>query len=455
MIYRLNEIDLPKSLERLAPRWAGEIVVGLGVLVVVVILRSLIDLTAPGAVPFALLFPALLVATVTAGWRAGAITSVGGGLLTWYLVLSPVRTFALANAAEAVSLVLYGLSAALIVVVAHAFKASAWVVAAERAALQESETRFRLIAEDAPVQLWMGDDSGKLAFANQAQRAFWGLTPETMVGFEWRTTLAEEDREATVAAVAQAVAARAAFEVEARFVRADGEVRTLLAIGRPRFDGSQAYLGMIGIFIDVSETRAYQHRQALLVNELNHRVKNTLATVQSLARQSFRTSDPDTAIATFDARLIALSAAHDILTREQWEDASLSDVIDQAILPWQGGGKARFDLSGPPVRVLPRIALGLAMALHELATNAVKYGALSVERGRVAISWRMEGHSLDLVWREIDGPKVASPTREGFGSRLLRKGLAGDLGQSPELDYAPDGVTCRFWMSLEHGPAQD
>ena len=198
-------------------------------------------------------------------------------------------------------------------------------------------------------------------------------------------------------------------------------------------------------FRDVTARKRADERQALLINELNHRVKNTLATVQSIAAQSFRGEAASAARESFEARLLALSKAHDVLTRESWGGADLRRVIEDVLAPLEQPDQPRFRLEGPAFRVPPSMALSLAMAVHELAVNAAKYGALSTQSGRVAIRWTTSpgpASRLALSWEERGGPPVIPPTQRGFGSRLVEKGLARELAGIVRLNYAPEGVTC-------------
>jgi two-component sensor histidine kinase len=203
---------------------------------------------------------------------------------------------------------------------------------------------------------------------------------------------------------------------------------------------------MIGVFADITDRKLAEERRALLVHELNHRVKNTLAVVQSLALQTARGAPDLPAFSTaFQARLIALSRAHDLLTREHWEGAPLSDVA-HAALEATGGG-ARVDLGGCASGALlpPAQALALAMALHELATNALKHGALSVPGGRVSVACRAdpEDGARVVEWVERGGPRVAgAPARRGFGLRLLERGLAAQMGMGADLRFEPEGLRC-------------
>ncbi|MFZ5720815.1 MAG: sensor histidine kinase [Pseudomonadota bacterium] len=198
----------------------------------------------------------------------------------------------------------------------------------------------------------------------------------------------------------------------------------------------------------VARQQRDQDHLRLMVNELNHRVKNTLATVQSIVSQTLRVRDTSSATRdTLTARIVALSKAHDVLTNEQWSGASLTEIAAQAAQPFLTGlGEGRIALNGPDVRLPPKTAIAVALALHELATNAVKYGALSVPEGSVDFSWTLAerdgAHVLTAVWREMGGPPVSPPTRAGFGTRLIERGLAADLNGDVSMTYPPDGVVC-------------
>jgi len=198
------------------------------------------------------------------------------------------------------------------------------------------------------------------------------------------------------------------------------------------------------------ERRRADEHQRLLINELNHRVKNTLATVQSMAGQSFRAGrSPAEAREAFVSRLIALSTAQNLLTAERWESADLADVVRMAVAPFEDPPGARFTISGPRTRLGAQHALAIAMALHELGVNAVKFGALSVAEGRVRISWlRIANGQVLFVWEEAGGPVVEPPARTGFGTRLIRDGLARELGGKVRIDHRPAGLRCEIVFPL-------
>jgi two-component sensor histidine kinase len=181
----------------------------------------------------------------------------------------------------------------------------------------------------------------------------------------------------------------------------------------------------------------------------SHRVKNTLATVQSIVWQALRnTSNPDVIRDSIESRLFALSRSHDLLTRENWEGAGLLDLIKAALEPFgiANGRSQHVVITGSNIRVSPKVTLALGIAFHELATNAVKYGAFSNNVGSVLISWTIEpspeGGRLVVRWQEKDGPPVMPPSRKGFGSRVLERGLAHELDGAVDLDYRVEGVVC-------------
>jgi two-component sensor histidine kinase len=182
-------------------------------------------------------------------------------------------------------------------------------------------------------------------------------------------------------------------------------------------------------------------------------VKNTLAIVQALAQQSFKgVRSPDDERASFAARLATLSAAHNLLTRQSWEAVSLNEVIETAVGAVCGEEASRHHAEGPPVTLEPQTAVSIAMAFHELCTNAVKYGALSTSAGTVVTRWEIveldSESKLRLEWMEQGGPIVEPPARRGFGTRMIERALASDLGASVELDFRREGLVCRLVAPL-------
>lgn len=236
--------------------------------------------------------------------------------------------------------------------------------------------------------------------------------------------------------------------------RKDGSDIDISLTVSPVRDASGKIVGASKIARDVTDRKRAEAQRTLLINELNHRVKNTLATVQSLAVQTLRNTERSAdARDLFQARIAALSRAHDLLTQENWQGASLHAVVDRAFAPFRSGVD-RFASSGPALQLSPKQALAISIALHELATNAAKYGALSNETGRVDVSWDISDGDVTLVWLESGGPAVVQPTRSGFGTRLIERNLAQDLGGEAGIEYLPAGVRARMTTSLDReGPS--
>ncbi len=239
-------------------------------------------------------------------------------------------------------------------------------------------------------------------------------------------------------------------EYDFRIHLPDGSTRNIVSVSDSVVEPDGRRTRLVGVFDDVTERRAAEKRQRMLINELNHRVKNTLATVQSIAAQTLR-SAPDLFAArdSFEARLVALAAAHDLLTAQSWDGARLTDIVASALAPFESVQRPQISRSGPPAWLAAQRALALALALHELATNAAKYGALSTPEGQVAIRWSLAGEALSLTWTETGGPAVRAPDRSGFGMRLLQRSLAPELQGEVTVDFAPEGVRCEIRCRIE------
>ena len=265
-----------------------------------------------------------------------------------------------------------------------------------------------------------------------------------------------EDRAAHTAAVSRVIAAGGDLETEFRILSPDGAIGWIMLRGRADHDADGRPVRLAGVAMDITARKRAEERQTLLLHELNHRVKNTLATVQSLTFQTAaRAAAPPDFLNALQARIIALAEAHDLLAESAWEGAALADVVERTLAPYvSAGGGRRVAFSGPAVRLRPNAAVTLNMAFHELATNAAKYGALSAEGGCVDITWRTDLSSdpraVEIEWREHGGPAVAPRTQRGFGSRLIEDGLARELSAQVDLTFPPEGARCRMRLPLGH-----
>lgn len=327
-------------------------------------------------------------------------------------------------------------------------------------AADTTRERLRFALQAGRLGSWELDVTTRAYEASDLCKANYGRGPEADFTFaDLIASIDEEDRPRMQAAIEQAIRTGAEYDIEYRVHHPSGDVRWLHVRGRAAMSADHGGVHrMAGVSLDVTERKRAEERQKLLLNELNHRVKNTLATVQSIASQTLRASpDPELFRPAFEARLLALSQTHNLLTSENWEAASLSDILISELTPHAGArddGGARFLIDADrKVRLKPKAAVAIGMVVHELATNAVKHGALSKPAGRVVVRSRVEpspaGPRLAIDWIETGGPKVATPRRRGFGTRLLQQGLAGELGGEVRLDYRPEGLTCHISLPMQ------
>jgi two-component sensor histidine kinase len=236
------------------------------------------------------------------------------------------------------------------------------------------------------------------------------------------------------------------------------------AKGKPRYwdvqvapifgsDGRPAQL--LSISRDITEEWEAAQRERFLTEELAHRAKNSFAMVLAIARNTFRGAAHALPLEAYTARVMTLARAHEATAASNWTRARIADIIDAALAS-HSVTQGKFNVSGPELNVAPKQALALTLAVHELATNALKYGALSSPQGRVDISWSSSQNgtpAFAFLWREHGGPPVVKPTRQGFGSRVIKDFMANDFGGTVRLSYPPGGVLCELTSPLENLPA--
>jgi len=321
--------------------------------------------------------------------------------------------------------------------------------------LRESEARFRTIFEQANDYLVTMTLDQRITSVNPAVLAALGYSEEEVIGRSIAEFMDPDQVAVSRAAIQRKIAEGGTTRVTLKIRARDG--RELIWETNSRLDtdevGRPTAIHAIGR--DMTEAKRAEAHQKLLIDELNHRVKNTLAIVQGIAQQTFKAgADPLRARDAFEGRLTALSDAHNLLTREHWGAVSMARIIGDAVAP-HGAGEG-FELEGPDLPLAPKTAISLALAIHELATNAVKHGALSQPEGRVSIRWSLSeaaaGPRLMLTWTERGGPPVSTPSRRGFGTRMIERGLAAELGGSVKIDFAPGGLVCTVDAPL---PASD
>jgi PAS domain S-box-containing protein len=294
-------------------------------------------------------------------------------------------------------------------------------------------------------------------FVNDSFLSLSGYDREEVIGHNFNFLMAQSDDPEALRQVEAAFAIHSDIDPEIRFRRKDSSVFwASLFISPVRDEGGDVVQHFIS-FVDTTKRKQEEDRLRDLLDELNHRTQNTLATVQAIAVQTLTGAAGHALVDVFEGRILALAKAHTLLGRENWHAVNLRNLIERILQPFflHDLPATRFSVVGDYVRLGPKPALTLAMVFHELATNAAKYGALSNDTvGHIDISWQVEpaqeGKRMRLRWQESGGPPVTLPNRKGFGSRLIQERLAQDLDGEVRLDYAPTGVACEIVMPLPH-----
>jgi PAS domain S-box-containing protein len=309
-----------------------------------------------------------------------------------------------------------------------------FVVAAET-------TRMPMVFTDAKVP------DNPIIFANDSFLSLTGYDREEVLGQSFKFLMTRGTDPVELAELESEFQGNSDRSSENRYRRKDGSEFWAATFISPVRDDSGNVVQHFASFVDLTEHKQEQADAKMLIDELNHRVKNTLATVQSIAWQALRNaSDPEAIRESIESRLFALSRSHDLLTRENWKSAGLLDLVKAALEPFgvADGRAERFIIKGKNLRLTPKATLALGIALNELATNAVKYGAFSNDMGSIVIAWtierRSDGNRLLLHWQEKDGPPVSPPSHKGFGSQVIERGLAQELDAKVLLDYRADGL---------------
>jgi PAS domain S-box-containing protein len=319
--------------------------------------------------------------------------------------------------------------------------------------IRENELRLRLAMEAGELGSWEYDVDLGLLDASASCKAKFGRGPDELFSYgDLVSSIHPEDRKLQQGIVERAIVEKGTFGIEYRVIWPDGSLHWVHIQGAAFERAGKVYL--VGTSQDISSRKLAESQQELLLHELNHRVKNTLATVQSVAAMTARSAeDPAEAWKTFDARVRGMAQTHDLLTQSQWTSALLRDILAGELDFYQDTMRQRVFLHGNPVQLAPKATLALGLAVHELATNAAKYGALSVPEGRLSVRWavvKIDGYPHLLIeWVESNGPPVAPPKRQGFGSRLIHRGLTQELGGDIKLTFEPSGVRCVITFPLQ------
>lgn len=310
-------------------------------------------------------------------------------------------------------------------------------------ALRESEARLSATYNHALVGIGEVDRDGRFQRANEQFCAITGYSLDELRSLTlFDITHADDHEQERALFDAQWTGDGQGYRLEKRYIRKDGKTIWIELSASIVQGGEGVSPYGIRIVRDITDRKLAEERQHLLLTELNHRVKNTLAVVQGLAHQTFKPDAvPPEMIRLFEGRLGALARAHDLLMKQTWESTPIGDVIHAALTPFQTA-EQRIELGGAPILLTPAATVNIALAMHELATNAAKYGALANRTGSIAINWDVADGTLHLVWREQGGPPVVAPQKRGFGTRLLEGAIARDFGGTVAIAFEPAGVVC-------------
>jgi PAS domain S-box-containing protein len=320
------------------------------------------------------------------------------------------------------------------------------------AALRASEARLWATQNNAAVGIAEVDRDGRFVSVNEARCKLTGHSREELIGLQFGHATDSEILEKDLDLFRRQVAGELdTYTTDSKFQRKDGSRGWARVTSTAVRDAAGAFLYAVRVVEDITERRQADKRQKLLIDELNHRVKNTLATVQSLAWQAARPGvPPQVAQERFQERLLALSRTHNLLNETHWEGASLRTILETELGPYATAGRVRLD--GPEVHLDARPAVVLGMAVHELTTNAVKHGALAAASGRVQVGWKIDDRGgtsvLTIDWCELGGPALATQPIPGFGSRLLRQTITRELAGQLDIRYEREGVCCTIAVPL-------
>ncbi|WP_426956809.1 PAS domain S-box protein [Muricoccus radiodurans] len=327
--------------------------------------------------------------------------------------------------------------------------------------LREGEARFRNMADHAPVMVWVTDEAGRCTFLSRRWYDFTGQTPESGLGLGWLDAVHPDDAPATERTFRLATEAQAAFQVEYRLRAVNGRHHWVIDAAAPRFEDGR-FSGFVGSVLDIQDRRMAEEARELLTRELSHRIKNIFQIAGGLAVLTARGEAAAEAFARrLQERLRALSLAHDFIRPELIgapspgllsEAPTVHGLLRLLMAPYREGGQDRVTLEGQDRPLGYAAANALALTLHEQATNAMKYGALSVPGGQVRVTTRVEGDRFVLEWSERGGPAVAMPSRQGFGTALAARNIAGQLKGRLEHDWRAEGLIVRLDLPLDALP---
>ena len=306
------------------------------------------------------------------------------------------------------------------------------------------EDHFRKLADFVPQLMWIADSSGYIYWYNSHWYDYTGTSPEQMAGWGWKSVHDPELLPTVMERWTQSIETGEPFEMIFPLRSASGTFRSFLTRIAPMKDADGRVLRWFGTNTDIEKEIQVEQQLNLVINELNHRVKNMLASVQAIAKRTFR-SGRQSEIDTFEGRIFALAKSHDLLARQNWQPATLKELVLQSLELHGLAEGDHLSISGPTFHIAPDKAATWSMAIHELSTNALKYGALHFPTGRIAIRWELTSDYFLFRWKESGVPNLVPPKHKGFGSKLIMAVSRG-LGGESTMTFEGDGLLCSLKM---------
>lgn len=414
--------------------FAGAVIVFLCIGVATAV-RFAIEAVVADVVPFATFFPAIAVAAIVGGFRTGVATwllSIAIGLFL-FVVRGDGTVF---TVSQATSTALFAASAGLELLIATWLRDLFWES-------QRNVNRYRALTDASSHLISTFDAAGACQTPQPGWEKLTGTQWPAYRGFAWLEQVHEEDR-------AKLIVNGQAASSEVRVRDGEGVWRWFAVNAVPVTDAEGGVSEYVASLTEITERKQTQERGELLLNDLRHRLKNFIAVIQALviAAKPKGNADIDAFAETFLSRVRTLQSAGDLVMKANAEDVDLAEVVPAALAPFMGGVGSPIAIDGPPLMLKEHTVGAVALACHELATNSAKYGALSVPPGRVSIKWwrKLTGdeESVEIHWIERDGPPVAKPTRQGFGTRIITAAMSREPNGAVHLDYHPHGLHCRM-----------
>jgi two-component sensor histidine kinase/DNA-binding response OmpR family regulator len=309
--------------------------------------------------------------------------------------------------------------------------------------LRQSEQLRSLALAAGQMGSWEWDPAERRLIWDQGQYSIFGVDPMKFVPTpdNARRLIRSDDISDVVDSLKTLESESQTVRTEFRVNRPDGEMRWCIGVAAASRDADGKIVRVSGVTVDITERKLAEERQTLLAEEVDHRARNVVAVIQSIMRLT-RAETVEDYLAAVDGRIRALSNAHKLLSRSRWEGADLGKLVDEEFAPYRAEDVPRVSSEGPAILLQPSTAQTLALALHELATNATKYGALSVGRGRVSLRWQIEPRGIVLDWRESGGPPAATPQKKGYGTRVVHACIEHQLGGTVSFDWQAGGLHC-------------